>query len=120
MEYKLILGDCLEKLKDIPDIVTVSGLAQGIDSKAHWASIKYEIPTVAVMAISLGQIYPAINKRLSEQILEKMEAGSPKLQVKKRHLQDYFQEEIELLRPYPMLLLWLKQILKEAVSSLQN
>jgi DNA processing protein len=46
-------------------------LAQGIDSKAHWASIKYEIPTVAVMAISLGQIYPAINKRLSEKILEK-------------------------------------------------
>jgi DNA processing protein len=61
----------LEKLKDVPDVITVSGLAQGIDSKAHWASIKYEIPTVAVMAISLGQIYPAINKRLSEQILEK-------------------------------------------------
>lgn len=41
------------------DLVIVSGLAYGTDINAHRASLKYNVPTVAVQACGLNKIYPA-------------------------------------------------------------
>ncbi|MDP2236776.1 MAG: DNA-processing protein DprA [Bacteroidales bacterium] len=55
----------------IPDqVLIVSGLAYGIDSCAHRASLKYGIPTVGVLAHGLDRIYPYSNKGLSEKMIE--------------------------------------------------
>lgn len=51
-------------------LTLVSGLARGIDSIAHKASIDAKVPTVAVVAHGLDMIYPAENKKMSESILE--------------------------------------------------
>jgi DNA processing protein len=55
----------------IPDqVIIVSGLAYGIDSCAHRASLKYGIPTVGVLAHGLDRIYPYSNKGMSEKMIE--------------------------------------------------
>jgi DNA protecting protein DprA len=48
--------------------VIVSGLARGIDARAHQTAI--ETGTIAVVAGGLGNIYPAEHQNLLEQILE--------------------------------------------------
>lgn len=50
-------------------IVTVSGLARGIDTHVHWASVKKHRPTWAVIGSGLSRIYPPENKKLSEEIM---------------------------------------------------
>jgi DNA processing protein len=47
----------------------VSGLAKGIDTIAHGASLKYETQTIAVLAGGLDRIYPAENKELANAIV---------------------------------------------------
>src|SRR3984893_11508058 len=49
--------------------VIVSGLARGIDARAHQAAI--EIGTIAVLAGGLGNIYPADHEALLERLLGK-------------------------------------------------
>jgi DNA processing protein len=49
----------------------ISGLAKGIDTLAHGAALKYDTPTVAVMAGGLDRIYPAENKELAAAIVER-------------------------------------------------
>ncbi len=49
------------------DFVTISGLARGIDSIAHQASLK--TGTVAVMAGGIDHVYPPENKKLHEDII---------------------------------------------------
>lgn len=65
---------CERLVKDlteaIPDIVTVSGLAFGIDIAAHTASLKYGCPTIAVQACGLNKIYPAENRNAAEKIVK--------------------------------------------------
>lgn len=51
------------------NVLIVSGLAYGIDSYAHRASVKNNIPTIGVLAHGLDRIYPAQNKSLSEKML---------------------------------------------------
>lgn len=46
----------------VDDIVTVSGLAYGIDIAAHRASLAAGIPTVAIVGHGLNRIYPAIHR----------------------------------------------------------
>jgi DNA processing protein len=48
--------------------VIVSGLARGVDARAHQAAI--ETGTIAVLAGGLGRIYPAIHEDLLELIFE--------------------------------------------------
>jgi DNA processing protein len=48
--------------------VIVSGLARGIDARAHQAAI--QTGTIAVLAGGLGNIYPAEHEALLEQIIE--------------------------------------------------
>lgn len=47
----------------------VSGLAEGIDTQAHLASLRENTPTVAVLA-SLGTIFPPSNIELSKKIVQ--------------------------------------------------
>lgn len=51
------------------NIITVSGLARGIDTSVHKASL--DTGTIAVIAAGIDNIYPAENKILYEQIYEK-------------------------------------------------
>lgn len=48
----------------------ISGLAYGIDTAAHRGALRYRLPTIAVMAHGLDRVYPYLNRKLSEQILE--------------------------------------------------
>lgn len=50
-------------------ITLVSGLARGIDSLAHKASIDANAPTIAVVAHGLELIFPPENRKLKEQII---------------------------------------------------
>lgn len=51
-------------------VVLISGLADGLDSEAHKASVNANVPTVAVLGNALDTYYPARNKQL-QQIIEK-------------------------------------------------
>lgn len=51
------------------DVVTVSGLATGIDQIAHIESLRYGIPTVAVLGNGMFVEYPSGSGRLKHQIL---------------------------------------------------
>nr|MCU0376429.1 DNA-processing protein DprA [Chitinophagaceae bacterium] len=53
-----------------PHGVTIaSGMAFGIDTQAHRACIKFNVPTVGVLAHGLDTIYPAENAKLARQML---------------------------------------------------
>lgn len=52
------------------NIVTVSGLAYGIDTWAHRYSLDYNIPTVAVLGHGLDRIYPDKNRSISQLVLD--------------------------------------------------
>ena len=52
------------------DVLVVSGMAYGIDSYAHKASVMSGVPTVGVLGHGLDQIYPPANRNLAVQMLE--------------------------------------------------
>lgn len=52
------------------DLTVVSGLAYGIDSAAHDAALKANVPTVAVVAHGLDMIYPAQHRDLARHIIK--------------------------------------------------
>ncbi len=52
------------------NILVVSGLAFGIDTIAHKAALKNNLPTLGVLAHGLDRIYPSQNKSLAKQMLE--------------------------------------------------
>lgn len=53
------------------DWTIVSGLAKGIDSIGHKACIEYQGKTAAILAHGLEKIYPAENKGLAKEIVDK-------------------------------------------------
>ena len=53
------------------NIITVSGLARGIDTYCHLGSIEANARTIAVVAHGLDMIYPKENRNLAIKILEK-------------------------------------------------
>ncbi|MBR6284518.1 MAG: DNA-processing protein DprA [Muribaculaceae bacterium] len=55
----------------VPGVVVVSGLAYGIDIAAHRASLKHQVPTVAVLAQGLNKIYPALHRRDAAEIVHR-------------------------------------------------
>jgi DNA processing protein len=52
------------------NITVISGLAYGIDAIAHKSSLKYELPTVGVLAHGLDQIYPYENSSLAKDMVK--------------------------------------------------
>lgn len=62
---KIFCRDLLEYNLNI-----VSGMALGIDSVAHWTSIKEGVPTIAVLPCGFDNIYPAENTDLYKAIIE--------------------------------------------------
>ncbi len=69
-------GECRDNIFNLVEdlknnninIVIVSGLAAGADTYAHQASIKFGIPTAAVLGHGFNTIYPAANRTLAAQI----------------------------------------------------
>ncbi|MEO6612166.1 MAG: DNA-processing protein DprA [Chitinophagaceae bacterium] len=52
------------------NITIISGLAFGVDAIAHKAALKNELPTVAVLAHGLDQVYPSDHIPLARDILK--------------------------------------------------
>ncbi|MCM2529700.1 DNA-protecting protein DprA [Shewanella algae] len=52
------------------NIVTISGLAKGIDQKAHQESINFSIPTVAIIGTGIDNNYPAGSEKLRREIID--------------------------------------------------
>lgn len=51
-------------------LTIVSGLARGVDSEAHWSTVKEAGRTIAVLGGGLNNIFPAENAGLAEKIIE--------------------------------------------------
>jgi DNA processing protein len=67
---KKITEQFVASLKNQADTLIVSGLALGIDTIAHQASIINQMPTVAVLAHGLHTMYPKENQKLSDEIID--------------------------------------------------
>ncbi len=52
------------------NLIIVSGLAYGIDIEAHKAALKYNIPTIGVMASGLDLIYPQVHAKYARRMIE--------------------------------------------------
>lgn len=53
----------------IPNTLIVSGLAYGIDIQAHRAALKYNLPTVGVLAHGLDIIYPSVHSQTAAEMM---------------------------------------------------
>ena len=63
-----IVGELAENMSDLQ---IISGLASGIDTYAHQAAVNNHVETVGILGNGLNKIYPAANKRLAKQMLDK-------------------------------------------------
>ncbi|HUS85775.1 MAG TPA: DNA-processing protein DprA [Bacteroidales bacterium] len=52
-----------------PDAVVVSGLAYGVDIAAHKAALKYDIPTIGVLAHGFNTLYPSVHIQVARDML---------------------------------------------------
>ncbi len=64
---------CDNFLKDVssifPDTLIISGLAYGIDIQAHRFALKYNLPTIGVLAHGLDTIYPSPHRQTAIEML---------------------------------------------------
>jgi DNA processing protein len=65
---KKICEKLIEELVN-EDIIVVSGLAFGIDTIAHKASLKNNMQTIGVLAHGLDRVYPAQNATMARQMI---------------------------------------------------
>ncbi|MEO6844228.1 MAG: DNA-processing protein DprA [Ginsengibacter sp.] len=65
---KKICEKLIEELVN-EDVIVVSGLAFGIDSIAHKASLKNNISTIGVLAHGLDRVYPSQNTTMAKQMI---------------------------------------------------
>ena len=52
-----------------PETLIVSGLAYGVDVCAHRSALKYNLPTIGVLAHGLDRIYPAVHRNTAAEML---------------------------------------------------
>ena len=63
--------DFLDEISSLyPDTLIVSGLAYGIDIQSHKAALKFNLPTIGVLAHGLDRIYPAVHRNTAVEMLE--------------------------------------------------
>ncbi len=66
--------NCNKLIDDLAEnhhpVTIVSGLAYGVDITAHKASLKKNMPTIAVLAHGLHMIYPSIHRRYAREIID--------------------------------------------------
>lgn len=67
-EYGEFVTKKIIKELAIYDIAIVSGLAKGIDTIAHTAALKNDLPTIAVLGSGIENIYPRENLNLAQEI----------------------------------------------------
>lgn len=68
-EYGKQLTEQLVSVLQNQQVLIVSGLAFGIDALAHKASVKNQIPTVAVLAHGLDTLYPIQHRGLAKEMV---------------------------------------------------
>lgn len=66
-QTELLIRDMAEMF---PDLVVVSGLAYGVDICAHRNALKYNLPTIGVLAHGLDRIYPAVHRNTAAEMLD--------------------------------------------------
>lgn len=68
---KLGLLECEKIVSELAkwDCLIVSGLAYGVDVKAHKSAIQSKLPTVGVMAHGMGQMYPADHRSIAKEMI---------------------------------------------------
>ncbi len=54
-----------------PDLLIISGLAYGVDIISHRNALKFDLPTVAVLAHGLDRIYPPVHRSTAIEMLSK-------------------------------------------------
>ena len=71
-QYGLLMCDRIigELAERVPDLCIVSGLAFGVDSAAHRASLRYGVPTVGFLASPLPDITPSQNRDLAAAMMK--------------------------------------------------
>lgn len=69
-DYGKSVTETITKELEPYQTLVVSGLAFGVDITAHRACLKYNIPTIGVMASGLDVIYPSSHKKTSDEMLE--------------------------------------------------
>jgi DNA processing protein len=68
-EYGRQLTEQLVRDLSAVNVVVVSGLAFGIDAIAHKSALKYDVPTIGVVAHGLDTIYPGQHKSLAKSMI---------------------------------------------------
>ncbi|MDR0972476.1 MAG: DNA-processing protein DprA [Prevotellaceae bacterium] len=53
-----------------PDVLIISGLAYGIDIKAHTAALSHGLDTIGVLAHGLDRIYPSVHRKIAIEMLQ--------------------------------------------------
>ena len=54
-----------------PELLIISGLAYGVDVCAHRSAMRYNLPTIGVLAHGLDRIYPAVHRNTAAEMLHK-------------------------------------------------
>lgn len=65
------LANFFEDIQGVKELTIVSGLALGVDIRAHKLSLKHQVPTIGVMGTGLNQIYPNAHRKVAEKMLER-------------------------------------------------
>lgn len=62
-------NEIIEGIKKFNPLI-VSGLAYGVDARAHKSALDNDLPTVGVLGHGLDRVYPPLNKALADRMIE--------------------------------------------------
>ena len=89
-EYGEIVAKAVGKSLAIKNIITISGLARGIDSISQKATIENNGKTIAVIGSGINNIYPYENIKLSEEIVKKRRNNSIRISIRCKTIKNAF------------------------------